>query len=94
MDIKIPYKKCKDEDSAFKKVKERLTEEYFERFKVKGKVKADAKKKVIVASGTGFTFTLSFKEKEAQGELELSLLLKPFRSKIVPVVEKNLKEVL
>lgn len=94
MDIKVPYKKTKDAADAFGKIKHLFTEEYFERFKVKGKIKADAKKKVITASGTGFTFTLSFKEKEAQGELELSLLLKAFRVAIVPVIEKNLKELL
>lgn len=94
MDIKIPYKKNKDADSAFETIKKRLTVEYFEQFNVKGKIKADTKKKVITASGTGFTFSLTFKEKEAHGELELSLLLRPFKSKIIPVVEKNLKEVL
>lgn len=94
MDVKVPYKKTKDAEDAFSKVKHNLTEEYFERFKVKGKIKADAKKKVIVASGSGFTFTLSFKEKEAQGELELSLLLRAFKAAIIPVIEKNLKALL
>jgi len=94
MDIQIAYKKTKDATDAFGKIKHLLTEEYFERFKVKGKIKADAKKKIILVTGTGFTFTLTFLEKEVQGTLELSLLLRALKKAILPVVEKNLKDLL
>ena len=90
----IPYKKHKTAKEAYEAIKSKLTNNYFDRFKIKGEFKYDSKKMLITAAGTGFTFQLKFKDKEAEGDLELSFLLRPLKSTITSTVEKNLKGVL
>lgn len=94
MDVRVSYKKTKNADEAYRKAKQKFDQRYFEQFSVKGSIQTDDHLKKFSASGSGFTFSLCFTEKEAQGTLELSLLLRPMKSSIIGMIEKNLKELL
>ncbi len=92
MEIKVPYANISDKKQGFDAAS-KLIPEVIEKFGVKADVNSDAASSTIVAKGSGFEAKIVFGEKEAVLNLELGFLLKPFKSKIVETIEKQIKKV-
>lgn len=88
--MKIDYKKVSNADEAFAIVKENITPETIEKYKVKADVNYDESAKKIIAKGKGFELVMGFSDTNMNVDLDLSFLLKPLRSKILESLEKQL----
>ena len=90
MDKKINYQKTASKDEAYEAVKSAVTPETIEKFKVSADLSyIDAQKK-ITASGKGFDLRIDFMDDGVELDLSLSFMLKPFKSKILEGLEKQL----
>lgn len=92
MDIKVPYAQITDRKQGFDQAK-KLIPEVIAKFGVKADVNIDEAQNLIHAKGTGFEAKIHFNETEAVVTLDLGFLLKPFKSKIVETIEKQIKKV-
>lgn len=93
MAIKASYNKVGDKTAAYQAVKEFITPETLEKWKVKANVDYNDGKQEIHAKGKGFELNINFLDTEAQAELKLSMLLRPLKGKIEENLEKQLKRV-
>ncbi len=93
MAIKASYNKVEDKAAAYQAVKEFITPETLEKWKVKADVNYDDGNQEIHAKGKGFELNINFLDTEAQAELKLSMLLRPLKGKIEENLEKQLKRV-
>lgn len=94
MSTKIDYNKVKDAMAAFETVKQNITPETLEKFKVKAALDYLKDKNQINASGTGFDLSMKFLDNHAEVDLKLSLLLRPFKDKVLGALEKQLRNIL
>ena len=92
MDLKVPYAQITDRKVGYEKAK-KIIPEVISKFGVKADVKNDDPHTSLSAKGSGFEAKIEFKEKEAVVKLDLGLLLKPFKTKILETIEKQIKKV-
>ncbi len=92
MDLKVPYANITDKKIAYEAAK-KLVPEALAKFGVTADVKPDDGASKLKAKGSGFDVEITFTETEAQVKLDLGFLLKPFRGKVLEVLERQLKKV-
>jgi len=92
MDVKIPYSQITDKKQGFEAAK-KLLPEVISKFNVKADVQFDEALHTIKAKGSGFEANVKFDETDVIVSVDLGLLLKPFKSKIVETIEKQIKKV-
>ena len=92
MDLSVKYDKTQDASEAFAKVKEVMTPEMLQKFKVKANL-TYSEGEQIKASGKGFDLSFDFKNDEVQVSIKLGLLFKAFKGQVLEGVEKQLKRV-
>jgi hypothetical protein len=93
MGKKIDYKKAKSNQEAYDLVKNNITAEKIQKFKVNAELKYYPENNKIVASGTGFTLTMVFRDSRVEMDLDLSFILKPLRGKIEGALENEIQKV-
>ena len=93
MDLKIPYSKLKNKKDAYEIVKKNITAESIAKWKVTADLNYDDANHVISAKGKGFKLEISFHDDGAQVGTDLSLLLRPFKGKILEGLEKQLSRI-
>lgn len=93
MDKAVSYQKCNNANEAYQEVKKAITPETIEKFKVSAELDYDDASRQVKASGKGFELMINFTDTEAQVQLSLSLMLRPFKSKILEGLEKQLKRI-
>lgn len=94
MDLRVGYRRVKNQEEAFDQVSDHITPELLERFNIRVNLKYDRRKYLIKASGSAFTMSFSFVEKEVLVDLDLPFFLKGLKKKILPIVERELQGVL
>ena len=92
MDLKIPYASVTDKKQAYDSAK-KVVPEAISKFGVKADVSLNDSETSLSAKGTGFDVTITFLESHAEVKMDLSFLLKPMKSKILEVLEKQIKKV-
>lgn len=92
MDASVPYSKSANKEEAFENAKSQITPEYIEKFKVKADIDYDKDGGVICATGKGFELRLVFTDSETQVAAKMSLLLRPFKGKIIETIERKLQK--
>lgn len=92
--MKIPYTKCKNAQEAYTEVQKNLTSDFLQKFNVNAQMQFDDQKKVITAKGSGFELNGHCQEDGVDLKLDLSLLLKPFKNKVLSYIEHQLKKFL
>lgn len=92
MQLKVPYSQITDRKQGYEKAKQ-LIPEVIQKFGVSADVKNDDANTSMSAKGSGFEARIEFKETEAVVNLDLGFLLKPFKSKILETIEKQIKKV-
>lgn len=93
MAINVAYNNADNKEAAYAAVKEYITPETLEKWKVKADVNYDDGGQKVHAKGKGFELNINFLDTEVQAELKLSLLLKPLKGKIEEGLEKQLRRV-
>jgi hypothetical protein len=93
LSINVSYKKVEDANEAYKLVKEHITPETIAKYNVKADFTYDEGKQ-ISAKGKGFELVLSFDNSMCNGKINLSFMFKPFKSKILTSIEKQLSRIL
>ena len=93
MAIVVSYSNVDNKDAAYSAVKEYITPETLEKWKVKADVNYDDGGQKIYAKGKGFELNINFLDTEARAELNLSMLLRPLKGKIEEGLEKQLRRV-
>lgn len=88
-DLTFDYKKSKDFEEAYANVKNYITPENIQKFKVKAQIDYDKKNKKMVATGKGFTLTVLFDDSKVDLELKLSFILKPIRKTVLRQMDKE-----
>lgn len=91
MDIEHTYTIATNSEEAFTSVESFLTPENLKEFNVNATITKD-KPNSMSAKGKGFTVDFNFFENKLEGKVTLSFLLKPFKGKILHILEKNLKK--
>ncbi len=91
MDAQINYKVANDRDEAYQMALKEITPDYVAKFNIPCDISQDDSRKVIEASGKGFTLTINFTESSAQVSLKLSLMLKPFKGKVLEKIQSKLE---
>jgi len=91
MSISINYGKAKTREEAYEFVKNRITPEYIQKWKVSAELSYDAPKK-ITAKGKGFTLNMSFTETACEVDIDLGLLLKPLKGMISDEIKKQIEK--
>lgn len=89
MDLTIPYQNVASKEEAYAKVKEAVTPEAIERFKVKADLEYKDTAHQILARGTGFELNIDFLDDKAEIKLTLSFVLRPLKKKILGSIEKQ-----
>lgn len=89
MDLTIPYQKASSKQEAYAKVKEAVTPEAIEKFKVNADLEYKDTTHQIVAHGTGFELNIDFLDDKAEIKLTLSFVLRPLKKKILGSIEKQ-----
>jgi hypothetical protein len=92
MDLKIPYAKVSDAQSAYDLVKNHLPGT-LSHLKVSADINYDDTSKKISASGKGFTMKVDFSPSDVNINIDLSFLLKPLKGKIAETIEKQFKRI-
>lgn len=90
MDKTIQYTKTNSKDEAYEAVKQAITPETIEKFKVSAQLDYQDANKKILAKGKGFELKIDFMDDSVGMDLSLSFMLKPFRAKILEGLEKQL----
>lgn len=94
--LNLKYQHCTNADDAFQVVASTLEaskEKLVAQIKQKVQISYQQDTKQIFLLGSGFTLQVSFLPQQLEGDLELSLLLRPFRSKIIQAIEKEISKV-
>ena len=91
MAYSVKYSKSANADEAFDAAKEQITPEYLQKWNVNADISYNKPGKKISAKGKGFELSLNFQETETVLDVSLSLMLKPFKNKIVSTIEEKLK---
>lgn len=89
MDLTIAYQNVTSKEEAYAKVKEAVTPEAIERFKVNANLEYKDTAYQIVARGTGFELNIDFLDDKAEIKLTLSFVLRPLKKKILGSIEKQ-----
>lgn len=87
----VRYTKSNNPDEAFEAAKGQITADYLQKWNVNADISYDKPAHKISAKGKGFDLSLTFKESETLLDVNLSLMLKPFKGKIVSTIEEKLK---
>ena len=90
--MKVDFSKTKNKEQAYAAVKEAITPELIEKFKVKAKL--DYTDDKITASGKGFKLNMIFNDSCCEVKTDLSLIMRPLKGKILEQIEKQLKRVI
>jgi hypothetical protein len=93
-DLKFDYQHSENPDIAYDAVKESVTPETIEKFKVKADLNYKDGDKEIVAKGSGFELNIKFLDDGAHLTLNLSLIFKAFKPKILESLEKKLSKII
>lgn len=91
--MRIDYVKSSNKEEAFKSVKAGITPELLEKFQVKADISDNGTDR-IDATGKGFDFKVDFLNDHILLDLNLSFMLKPFKSKILGYLEKEVKKII
>ena len=91
MDLKVNYTHTSNQAEAFQAAREQITPEYIAKWNMKADISYNEPNSII-ADGKGFTLTLNFKEYAVEVSCKLSLMLKPFKGKVLDTVEGKLKK--
>ena len=91
MDTKVNYFNTSTKADAYKAACEQITPEYIAKWNMKADI-AYNEPNSITAEGKGFTLTLNFTETAVEVTCKLSLMLKPFKGKVLDTVESKLKK--
>ena len=91
MAVKVQYEKINDATAAFDKVKTNITPETIAKYNVKADLQYLADEKRILAKGSGFQMKMDFMADHVLIDLDLSLFLKPFKTKILESLEKQIR---
>lgn len=94
MSVKINYSKVDNPQDAYAKVKENITPETMERYKVNASFDYNDSANKIKAKGKGFELNMDFHSDHATINLELSFLLKAFKQKILDSLERQIGKVI
>jgi hypothetical protein len=92
MDLKVPYAHITDKRQGYEQAK-KIIPEVITKFGVKADVKNDDTNTCLSAKGSGFEAKIEFMDDQAIVKLDLGFLLRPFRSKILETIEKQIKKV-
>lgn len=92
MSLKISYQNATTKEEAFNSVKNSINAETLEKFKVSADVDADDISKTIRAKGTGFKLDMVFYDDAVEIDLDLSMMLKPFKGKVLGTIESMVKK--
>jgi hypothetical protein len=92
MELKVPYAQITDKKQGYEAAK-KLIPEVIAKFNVKADIKNDDANSLLTAKGSGFEAKIQFTETEAIVNVDLGFLLKPFKGKILEVLEKQIKKV-
>jgi hypothetical protein len=90
----VNYDKSQDKDEAFTNVKGLVTPQLMEKFQVKAQVDYNESDKVITAKGKGFELVCHFNDSACELDLKLSLMLKPFKNKVLEGLSRQVKKVI
>lgn len=90
----IKYSQVSNAAEAFSELKEKLHEDLLAEYKVRPEIQFHEKKNKVEAKGKGFTFILHCYEKKVEYALDLSFILRPFKSKIVKILNEELNKIL
>ncbi|MAF79085.1 MAG: hypothetical protein CME63_11735 [Halobacteriovoraceae bacterium] len=91
MDLKVSYNHTSNQTEAYKAACEQITPDYIAKWNMKADISYNEPKS-IVAEGKGFTLTLNFTDSAVEVACKLSLMLKPFKGKVLDTVENKLKK--
>lgn len=92
MELKVPYASITDKKQGYEAAK-KLIPEVVSKFGVKADVVNDDATTTLSAKGSGFEAKIAFNDTEAVVNVDLGFLLKPFKSKILETIEKQIKKV-
>lgn len=92
MELKVPYSQITDKKQGYEQAK-KLIPEVIAKFGVTADVKNDDSNNCLTAKGSGFEAKIEFRDTEAVVSVDLGFLLKPFKSKILETLEKQVKKV-
>lgn len=90
MDKTIQYDKTSNKEEAYEAVKKAITPETIAKFKVSADLNYKDADKKILAKGKGFELKIDFMDDQLSIDLSLSFMLKPFKTKIIEGLEKQL----
>jgi hypothetical protein len=91
--MEVNYAKSENKTQAFESVKGAITPELMAKFQVKADVNYNENDGVIVASGKGFELTCKFFEDKVSLDLNLSLMLRPFKNKVLDSIKRQVERV-
>lgn len=92
MSVKINYQNVTNKEEAFQAVKNSITEETLAKFKVTANIQANENTKTILADGKGFKLSMIFHDDAVEVDLDLSMMLKPFKGKVLGTIESMVKK--
>ncbi|EQC48489.1 putative polyhydroxyalkanoic acid system protein [Bacteriovorax sp. BSW11_IV] len=92
MDLVVNYKKAASKEEGWDLAKAQITPEYVAKFNVKAEINYDRASGKIIATGKGFTLSLEFSDNDCKVGVELSLMLRPFKGKILEAVQNKLEK--
>ncbi len=91
MDLKVNYNHTSNKTDAYSAAREQITPDYIAKWNMKADI-AYNEPNSITAEGKGFTLTLNFTDSAVEVSCKLSLMLKPFKGKVLDTVEYKLKK--
>lgn len=91
MDLKVNYKVANDKNEAYQLALKEITPEYVAKFNIPCEISNDESKNIIEATGKGFTLSILFTDSSAEVSLKLSLMLKPFKGKVLEKIQGKLE---
>ncbi len=91
MDLEVGFNKTNNKEEAYEAVKNAITPELLEKFKVKADIAYNMDN--IQATGKGFTLDMNFMDEKVGLTVKLSLILKPLKGTILDSLEKQIKRV-
>ncbi len=90
----VVYKNSNSSQEAFEILKREVTEKKLADFKVQANMNYDHENLVVSAKGKGFTFQVSCMKDSCKVTFDFSLLLRPFKTKILSRLEEELSRIL
>ncbi len=91
MDLKVSYNQTSNKAEAYQAARNQITPEYIAKWNMKADISYNEPDS-IVAEGKGFTLSLNFTDSAVEVTCKLSLMLKPFKGKVLDTVENKLKK--